>query len=245
MVGSDGLVRMGDKVAGFNSLLWDSLYNLEATFLCLVLQFLNLYLCACPFVDWIMKKNNIRRAYTARQSGHPREPQGDAEVTLKATEWSLLNHNDRCKTEWPTRAQTQEHFCEELQLGCVKTMSIICTMKIICRKTHCLSPGHSFPKECCNQSQEQFRRDGRRTERNVLWGGAKDSRCVWFGQKEAEGHPHCSLQLDKKAKQRGRCWCLHPDKMSRNGSKLCQSRFRLTLGSTALPTGGQTPQQAS
>lgn len=43
---------------------------------------------------------------------------------------------------------------------------------------------------------------------HVLRGEAKDTWVVWFGEKEAERLPQCSLQFTKEGKQRLRCWSL-------------------------------------
>ncbi|KAK4814025.1 hypothetical protein QYF61_004655 [Mycteria americana] len=58
----------------------------------------------------------------------------------------------------------------------------------------------------------------------------EDSGFVSFGEKEAEGQPHCSLQLPEEGTWRGRCRAFLPGirgQDSGNGSKPCQGRFRL------------------
>ena len=52
---------------------------------------------------------------------------------------------------------------------------------------------------------EEGNKAGERAGRHVLRGAAEDFGLVWFGEKEAEGGPHCSLQLPEEGKWRGRC----------------------------------------
>lgn len=40
----------------------------------------------------------------------------------------------------------------------------------------------------------------------IPWVNAEDIRVAWFGVKEAERQPRCSLQLPEEGMQRRRCW---------------------------------------
>lgn len=50
---------------------------------------------------------------------------------------------------------------------------------------------------------EEDNRAGGRAGRHILWGAAEGSGFVWFGQKEAQGWCHCSVELPEEGTCRG------------------------------------------
>ena len=66
----------------------------------------------------------------------------------------------------------------------------------------------------------------------VLWGAAEETGIVQSGEEEVQGKRYCFLQLPEGRSLRGGGWTLllgNSDRMTGNGLKLCQGRYRLDI----------------
>ena len=79
---------------------------------------------------------------------------------------------------------------------------------------------------------EEGNKTGGRAGRHVLCGMAEDFGFVWVGEKEAEGRPHCSLQLLRRGCGEGGADLFSlgsSDTTHGNASELHQGSFRLDV----------------
>jgi len=85
--------------------------------------------------------------------------------------------------------------------------------------------------------------------RHVLWGAAKGSGFLLFGEKKAEGQPQGSLLLPEEGMWRGRGWSLLPDTQWQDVWEWFKAASReVQTGCSAAflyREGGQTLEQAS